>query len=770
MKTIFTILFLTSSILINATKYYVSPRGNDSNSGADTSSTGAWKTWQKGFNSTPASDTCYFLSGTYPAYSTAIGASLHSTANSGTRTSPTCFFAYDISGGDYPILDCSIVEAANQIGVSIAGVSFMHFKGLEVRNVRQLVGGLPSYGWLVWNYGNVVGDAPNNLTFENCIASYNGGFGFTVTGVDSIYYINCDSHHNSDPYTPDDPGGMGNGYVIEASSYENYSDAYISYKGCRAWDNSDQGWGIWSPPTAVWDSCWAVHNGFLRTAGDDPNKGTGWKLWFRDSEDRNTGVRQITIRNCLAVDNELRGFSMADDPGNHPEVRVWFTNNFAYRNGHEHEYPVNPLLYGHGFWDYTNVDTIGRFDHWYYNNISYNNSGYPTGSGDRIYGDFIPGAYNQATNKFDLATTTITDDDFVSLDTTGLTGPRQPDGSLPFTTFGHLASTSECVDAGTDVGLPYNGSAPDVGWVEYDGPAMGIIGAIGKTVVVSSYIASVGLDASGTISNGGPIIADHTVVDKYNDIPQRWIDSVKTMWVSIAGESHSLAYRTGAQLLENQNSKFAVSIRESGTPDPYTTNNLRLSRATWGDLNNSSGWIYGYGEEDWYTSTTAINRTKAGLDYCNNNGPVLAALGFGWCWDPDEQVEAMDVYNEVTQEYDEYCRTNDYLTKVFFTTGPVDATNASGIVGYYKYLAYEAIRNYVSQIDNAVLFDYADILCYDDDGTGPNTASYNGNVFPIITQDNVSPEQTGHISNTGALRLGKALWWMLARIAGWDGN
>ncbi|MCZ2337460.1 MAG: hypothetical protein LC127_04530 [Chitinophagales bacterium] len=92
---------------------------------------------------------------------------------------------------------------------------------------------------------------------------------------------------------------------------------------------------------------------------------------------------------------------------------------------------------------------------------------------------------------------------------------------------------------------------------------MGIIGAIGKTVVVGSYIASVGLDASGTISNGGPIIANHTVVDKYDDIPQRWIDSVKTMWVSIAGESHSAAYRTGVQLLENQNSKFAVSIKEA---------------------------------------------------------------------------------------------------------------------------------------------------------------------------------------------------------------
>jgi len=28
----------------------------------------------------------------------------------------------------------------------------------------------------------------------------------------------------------------------------------------------------------------------------------------------------------------------------------------------------------------------------------------------------------------------------------------------------------------------------------------------------------------------------------------------------------------------------------------------------------------------------------------------------------------------------------------------------------------------------------------------------------------------GHIGANGALRLAKALWWMLARLAGWDGG
>jgi hypothetical protein len=39
----------------------------------------------------------------------------------------------------------------------------------------------------------------------------------------------------------------------------------------------------------------------------------------------------------------------------------------------------------------------------------------------------------------------------------------------------------------------------------------------------------------------------------------------------------------------------------------------------------------------------------------------------------------------------------------------------------------------------------------------------------VLHPDN-SGEVVGHISAAGALRLGKAIWWMLARIAGWDGN
>jgi hypothetical protein len=63
---------------------------------------------------------------------------------------------------------------------------------------------------------------------------------------------------------------------------------------------------------------------------------------------------------------------------------------------------------------------------------------------------------------------TVTNEDFISIDTTGVRGPRKPDGSLPDIQFMHLAEGSDLINAGTDVGLPYNSNAPDLGAFESD--------------------------------------------------------------------------------------------------------------------------------------------------------------------------------------------------------------------------------------------------------------------------------------------------------------
>jgi hypothetical protein len=339
-------------------------------------------------------------------------------------------------------------------------------------------------------------------------------------------------------------------------------------------------------------------------------------------------------------------------------------------------------------------------------------------------------------------------------------------------------------------------------------------------------IFSTGCDAvSGSgnppyiIADHTSIIADHTSVGKYSAIPQVWINAVKKMWVSVAGESHSGGYRIGCNLLQSIDPKFPVSILESGTPEAYTDQHLRLSRATWGDRTTGAGWQYSYGEEDWYTNQTAIDRTKAGLLYCKTNNFGLSAMGFGWCWDMtwtnvpggtidpvykvrwagtsasglqgnliwglDAQDQAltgnsvcMDTYLQATQTYIDYCTANSINTKVFFTTGPVDSY--TGESAYQRYLKHEYIRSYVKEGNGRYLFDYADILCWNNAGQEQTDSWTDGGGVPRSFQtihidntkniDGSTTEDGDHIGEVGAIRLAKALWWFLARIEGWDGN
>jgi hypothetical protein len=317
-----------------------------------------------------------------------------------------------------------------------------------------------------------------------------------------------------------------------------------------------------------------------------------------------------------------------------------------------------------------------------------------------------------------------------------------------------------------------------------------------------------------------PIIADHQVVDRYDDIPQAYLDEVKKMWVSVAGESHSSGYRMGCTLLESLDARYQVNTLESGTPESYTDQYLRLSRATWGDVSHATGWTYSYGEEDWYTLAQAVTQTKTSLSYCQSSGVTLAAFGFGWCWDMtwhnnpggvlDDVYQVhwagssvggpegdlmwglddgdtaltgnsvnLGTYLNATMEYIQHCRDNSLATIVFFTTGPVDGGGNTGENGYQRHLKNQGIRDFVSGTADGVLLDYADILCWSDAGVQQTTnwtdSGGTPHSYQFIHPDNMLDlggsyaEDGDHIGQRGAVRVAKALWWMLARVAGWDG-
>jgi hypothetical protein len=319
------------------------------------------------------------------------------------------------------------------------------------------------------------------------------------------------------------------------------------------------------------------------------------------------------------------------------------------------------------------------------------------------------------------------------------------------------------------------------------------------------------------------IIADHTIVADFDKIPAYYINLVKTMYFDYVGESHATGVLWGLDNFASQNPTYATNFTQTGAPEAYTTAHLRVGWVAWGTYDVASGWVSnsgngpGYGEEDWWTNSTAIARTEAGLSYMNSIGVAPTAFGFGWCadleyntgsvssipdpvygchwygmsaaspsgnrcWGLDDADNAitgnvvnMDTYLSVTQGYNDYCTAHNIPTKVIFTTGPVnwgpgdDGTQYTTEQEYSGYLKNEHIRNYVKANSSRILFDYGDILCYDDDGTA-GTMTWNGHTFPHITAKNRGSQTIGHIDMVGCIRCAKAIWWMLARMAGWDGG
>jgi len=317
-------------------------------------------------------------------------------------------------------------------------------------------------------------------------------------------------------------------------------------------------------------------------------------------------------------------------------------------------------------------------------------------------------------------------------------------------------------------------------------------------------IISLLLLAQATLVMQGQIIADHNAVADFENIPPEYITKVKKMLVSFPGESHSSAMRWGMELLEQMDGTYACNVDEG---EAYTDQYLRV---------DNYGWV---GEMEWFTWMAYDEADqpypvswifKGMMERYKNEGHPVSALGFTWCDDmvmgEGNETDGVDpVYNvhwygssdggpdgskawgldaddyavtgnrvslqtyfAAMEDYIAYVKAEGLGTKLVFTTGPVDYEgNWFGEGAYQGHLKHEAIRDYVKDDPTRILFDYADILCHDDNGT-MKTLTWNGHTVPCITSTNELPRNYGHISDAGALKLAKAQWWLLARIAGWN--
>jgi MYXO-CTERM domain-containing protein len=191
-----------------------------------------------------------------------------------------------------------------------------------------------------------------------------------------------------------------------------------------------------------------------------------------------TNTRHM-IRNCVAWKNKDSGFYSNHSTGGH----TWY-NNTAFQNGTDFNMLSGPSA--------APIQLTGALAHILRNNISYTNKTANMGGVDTQFNTWDLNITPKATDFLSITDPTVSGTGQAIEASSPALGPRQADGSLPNVDFLKLAAGSQMIDKGTDVGLPYVGSAPDLGAYEYG--ASGSAGASGTGGATGT---------GGTLGTGG---------------------------------------------------------------------------------------------------------------------------------------------------------------------------------------------------------------------------------------------------------------------------
>ncbi len=380
-------------------EYYV-----DAGSGSDTNSgtiDRPFKSIQTALiKSGPYGGTIYLRDGTY-----FITASVKP-SYSGSKDSYHNLFAYP---GEKVLIDCSQLSGSSN-GIQL-NYNFWHIKGIEITNA-------PHNGINIAGSYNII---------EDCQIHNNKNTGLHIARSGSYplpshnIILNCDSYFN---YDPDKNGENADGFGIKYNIGNGNE-----FRGCRAYNNSDDGWDLWmADSTVTIDSCFAFRNGI--NWWNDPD-------WQGDGNGFKLGGNYIAaphiVFNCVSFDNFSTGRGF-DENNNMAGQTLYNCSSFRNKGDNFH---------------FTN--NISQLKHTIKNCISF---------------EGIINLKNIIQENNSWQGFPVSENDFLSLDTSLALSPRNSDGSLPDNDFFRLKPESPLVDAGTDVGIPYNGKAPDLGAFE----------------------------------------------------------------------------------------------------------------------------------------------------------------------------------------------------------------------------------------------------------------------------------------------------------------
>jgi hypothetical protein len=274
------------------TDYWVGPNGLDTNPGTMAA---PFQTITAAQTYAVAGTTIWMLDGTYQYVSTVT------LSKSGTSAMPMNIYAV---AGAKPVIDFSLQprDTASFRGFQVEG-DYWHMKGLEIENAGDncvLITGSHNIIEQVVIHG--CDDTGLQITVDSANAS-----DATRGAYNTI--LNSDSYGNYDAST-----GGENADGFDAKLYIGPGNVF---QGCRAWNNSDDGWDFFAANDVVTvTGCWSFLNGKTLSGQSNPQgDGNGFKLGGKPaSGDANMGGAVHIVTSSYAFENVACGFTQNSNP------------------------------------------------------------------------------------------------------------------------------------------------------------------------------------------------------------------------------------------------------------------------------------------------------------------------------------------------------------------------------------------------------------------------------------------------------------------------